>query len=119
MADNTAPASLAEKIYKVPGATKAYRTEEWADKGPVQFTSIAIMPTPAHIRAGMEANDNDCPETIGVAGILVDGKPAALVILSAPLTDQLLQLAEYLPFSAAIEKRKSKAGYSYYQAKLD
>ncbi len=123
--NNTAPKlaapngmmTLIEKKYGVPGAVVAYRSAELVDR-PFIFQSFAIMATPDHIREGMEAMSQECPDTVGIIDAEVDGAHAVVVCLNPALSDQLAKLVADMPFVSTLVERVSKQGRKYLQVSL-
>lgn len=111
------PISLVEKIYKVAGAVVAYKVKDILSR-PIEFKSFELIPTPTHIREGMEASDQECPDKVGVIGAEVDGQIAAVVSLSQALNDQLESVKGYMPFVSTIELKSSKSGRTYPQVQI-
>lgn len=116
---HTAPValSLIEKLYGVVGAQVAYKVKDVLDR-PILIESFALIPTPDHIRAGMENSDQEAPETVGVIGAQVDGQSAVIVSLSGALNDQMKSLTDYFPFVAPISLKEARSGRTYPQVAI-
>lgn len=109
--------SLIERIYGVEGAKVAYKVKDVLGL-PIEIRSFRAIPTPQHIRDGMEASDQETPEMIGVIEAQVDGVSAVIVSLSQALNDQMTGIAAYCPFVAPIELKSAKTGRTYPQVSL-